>query len=195
MSEMIDVHVSNTFKKIQYREDNPFTFVVCSPDDLEGKRQPLTAGPKFPKKAKDFLTRNLDADPAGFSGNKACCRIPREKLLMFEDWINSEYTDPSWSSVIDLNHSSELEAKLTRPYWNNINPPLSDLEFVIITLDFHGFDIPTDGIVKCSGRVTRAHLSAIWHLWISEESVFKKLRECPALTLLGAEGYQLRLRK
>lgn len=197
MSGMIDVQVSNIFTEVQYGSGQSVPFAVRNPSDMEGKLQPLSAGPKFRKKAKDFLMNNLEADPEGFSGNKACCRIPREKLNMFVGWVSEEYTDSSWSSVIDLNHCSELEARLTRPYWNNIKPPLSEFEFLIITLDFHGFkfDFSTHDIGVCSGQVTKVHLFAIWHLWVSEISVLRKLRDCPAITLLGAEGHHLRLPK
>ena len=185
---MVSVSVVNLFTEIQCCDGPDFPFFILSPTDPKNKLQPLNAGPKFPSRAKELLFRNFGADPKGFSRDNACCRIPRRELENLKIWVSKEYSDPSYS-VIDLNYRSELQMLLTRPYWKGIKPPLDEFEFATISFDFQR--ISWKDREHCNEKVDREYLLVFWSLWISEESVFRKLKGSPAFILMEDKNRQL----
>lgn len=187
MNKMIYVSVLNLITKIQLTDKNPVSFAVLYPTDVRMPLQALNAGPKFPKEVRDYLIKSCGADPLGFYSDNAQCRIPEEKLDVFIKWIHSQYCSRFKKPIIDLDPSPYTSARLTRPYWGNIPPPLDKLEFDnTIMLDFQGLVRQPPSLEEDLGmELNNVNLFIVWHMWVSDTRVFEKLIACPAIIFLN----------
>lgn len=189
MSGMIDVSVANLITGMQFGKVST-PFAVVHPIDKSKPLQALSAGPKFPEAARNYIMKAFDADPAGFVGDDARCRIPEGIANIFHDWLNAQFYLDSDTALIDQDPYPELKERLTGQYWNDVIPPLFKFEFTKIKLRpgsqpfFIRQPPPLEGEVQ-GGRGAKARFFLQLYMLIDDASVYNRLRACSAIVPLN----------
>ena len=175
--------------------------VVSNPKDPT-KLQSLSAGPKFPSEVQDYLVRVFKADPAGFSGNDARCKIPEDKLEGFLSWfVRAQYyvwlSDETPSSgdlpLIDWDPVPELTERLTTPYWEGLPPPLRTMEGVSIPTYLQRLvrqPPPLEG-ESTGGKGAAVRFFILQTLQVNDLELYQTILEHPAFFLLPEEVLRL----
>lgn len=187
VEEMVDVSVANLITEIQY-EEQVQPFAVMNPKDPSKPLQALSAGPKFLEGAQRLLVTDFQADPAGFVGLDARCRVPRQVVPDFIDWLSAEYCRYD-QLVMDWSPNSELAERLTESYWKDINPPLQLTQL----WEYHLIELglfrqpPSDDEAERGGRGAKIRLFRKWRLIINNREVGHDFLRSRAVVLLTPE--------
>lgn len=188
--EMITISVANLITGIVF-EGKRVPIAVWNPSDST-KLQSLSAGPKFPPKAQDYLTQS-GFRAVGFVGEDARCQIPEEMLSDFQGWLRAQiYLDPG-VAVMVIDPFPELKERLTGEYWDGFIPPLTDSDFNELKLSPSASYIrqpPPDEGENSGGRGSKIRFFREWNILIPDDrhDIFRKLTGYPAVILLTEDA-------
>ncbi len=192
MSNMVTVSVMNIITGIVFKGKR-ISFAVWDPSDST-KLQSLSAGPKFPEKAKDYLINSdYKAAEDSFIGDDAQCDILEEMLIHFQGWLHSQlYLYPE-IAVLVINPFPELKERLTGKYWDGFTPPLTDSDFSKINLSpapFYKRQPPSDEEEVSAERGLKVRFFREWNILIEacDTNVFDHLTQYPAVVLLTEDA-------
>lgn len=183
---MVKVSVANLIVEMRSINGERIPFVVFNPTDETKPLKPLSAGPKFPEEARNYLIKAFDADPAGFSGEDARCLIPTDMLEPFVGWLDAQFYLEPEIAVVVWDPYPELKMRLVGQYWNDILPPLNESEFDSIKLNEPRFIIQPQLLEHedQGGNGTEVRFFMQWSMLVNDDLVFNKLKTCRAIILL-----------
>ncbi|MCA9355291.1 hypothetical protein KC865_01940 [Candidatus Kaiserbacteria bacterium] len=189
-TNLVDVSVANLITGIKSPDGEIISFAVRHPSDPTKPWQALSAGPKFPGKARDFLVTEFGADPEGFMNDDARCRIPESMVAGFHHWLNDQFYILERLAVMEWEPRPELRERMTGKYWGDLPSIITDADFESVVL--HNSDLvrqpPPEEGSSPGGRGAKVRLFRRWYMTILDEKVASKIINHPAvLTLTEAE--------
>ena len=91
-------------------------------------------GPEFPTFLKVRFGGDMENSKQGHGLWDARCRVPAHLMSEFVQWFcDAEMTQPG-NGLIDFNPYPELRRRLSKPYWQGVDPPLTEAEAKAIQL-------------------------------------------------------------
>ena len=114
-------------------------FAVRHPSMESGRPlQALSTGPKFGFNFPDFLMKRFGGDMENSNCSNhlwdARCRVPTDRIDEFIQWVCDQETRHPHDGWMFWDPYPELQRRLSQPYWQGVDPPLSEAEAEAVQL-------------------------------------------------------------
>lgn len=186
--DMVNVSVANMFTQLVRPRSDPVAFAVRHPTDLYKPWQALSAGPKFSMDCRRILEWLFSADPEGFVEDDARCRMPSYEEKAFSQWLQHDFLNKSFGQAVSWDPWPELTARLTTPYWEQVDPPLTNLDLQAVSIKSIGLvrQPPPQNENERGGRGAKVRFFLLWEMQFSNKQTLAKFITSPVVRTLTA---------
>jgi len=186
VDEMVNVSVANLFTQLESPGSDPVAFAVRHPTGPSKPWQALSAGPKFSGDCRRILKWLFSADPEGFVHDDARCRIQLYQVRAFSKWLQDDSLNTSISRAVSWEPWSELTARLSRPYWEQVDPPLTNRDLREVSMKPLGLvrQPPPQNENERGGRGAKVRFFMLWAMQFSNKQTLAKFIKSPVVQTL-----------